>query len=72
MKKGVKTYFNNSTQERLMHESIKLLTNRHPSQRLYGVQERLQKILARNHDKYSNKRNISLLTFTWNCAGEAP
>eukprot|EP00347_Sterkiella_histriomuscorum_P022024 403331952 len=72
MKKGVKTYFNNATQERLIHESIKVLTYRHPCQKIYGIRERLQKILNRNHEKYSQQKNLKILLFTWNCAGEAP
>ncbi len=72
MRKGVEKYFNGSSEERLHHECVKFFLAQHPLSKLYGLKASLEQQLHNKHQEYLKKEELSLLVFTWNCAGNEP
>lgn len=72
MKKGVEKYFNSTVEERMQHECLQLILCKHPQTQLHGIKSMLEKRVTKRYNEYLNKEQMSLLVFSWNCAGNEP
>jgi|688.fasta_scaffold1578447_1 hypothetical protein len=71
---GVQRYIANTFSDNDKNNCIKILINRHISQRPYGVQQVLNSLMddPETRSKFEAWKSVKIAVLTWNLAGKAP
>lgn len=69
---GIQRFVANNWTDHMKNDCIKILLNKHPLQKPYGIQNKLMKVMTSLSQLYISTRELKVAVLTWNLAGNPP